>query len=406
LSRYDRRLEGPAPADPETRRQLEALGYVGGASTTDDDVLPDPKTRVDTMAEIKRAYRLYADGDFESAVAALQQIIEENPAMEDAWEYLALAKLGLGRPAEAAATYEAALKQIPNSKRLALRAALLLDRIGRLDEAFVYANIAIPYNPPAAHLLLAQIAFRRGDLEGSEMEAREAMSSGDRQSGPWLVLADIFTARGEPHEAIDLLIQALDEGITDVSVRAKLAITYVWIGEFDQAEETLRGFENTDDLSLLLAFGRLALSREQWNEARSWFDRARLVDPTNATVKLNLGFIAMAEGRLADARRNLEEGVAEYPRSFEGWNTLGIVCARQRDAKGAIVAWERAHELDPGFLGLTYNLGLAYAQDGQVERAIGYFEEFAADAEQGPQREQALAMVERLRLRASQSRQP
>jgi arylsulfatase A-like enzyme len=46
LSSYDRTLVSPAETDPETRRQLEALGYVGRASTTDGDVLPDPKTRV------------------------------------------------------------------------------------------------------------------------------------------------------------------------------------------------------------------------------------------------------------------------------------------------------------------------------------------------------------------------
>jgi tetratricopeptide (TPR) repeat protein len=404
LSRYDRRLEGPAAADRETRRQLEALGYVGGASTTDDDVLPDPKTRVDTLAEIQRAYRLYADGDFESAVPALQQIIEENPAMEDAWEYLALAQMGLGRPAEAVATYQAAFEQIPHSKRLSLRAALLLEQMGRLDEAFVYANIAIQYNPPAAHLVLAQIAFKRGDLEGAEMAAREAMSSDERQAGPRLVLADIAFARGEPREAIDLLIQALVEGITDDSVHAKLAIAHIWIGDYDSAEEVLRGFEETEDLSLLLAFGKLASSRQRWGEAKGWFERALRADPTNPTIKLNLGQIAMAEDNLSQARSFLEEAVAGNPRSFEAWDTLGMVFARQRDAEGAIAAWERAREINPGFSTVLCNLGLAYAQTGQFSRAIGYFDECAARSEPGPQRDQALAMAQESRSRASQNR--
>ncbi|MEJ2583308.1 MAG: tetratricopeptide repeat protein, partial [Acidobacteriota bacterium] len=262
--------------------------------TTDDDVLPDPKTRVGTLAEIQRAYRLYAAGDFESAVPVLQQVIAENPKMEDAWEYLALAQLGLGRPAEAVATYQAAFDHIPNSKRLSLRAAMLFEQMGRLDEASIYANIAIPYNPPAANLLLAQIAFKRGDLEGAETAAREAMSSGDRQAGPWLVLADIALARDKPDEAIDLLTQALAEGVTDDSVHAKLAIIYVWIGDDDSAEEILRGFEETEDLSLLLAFGKLASSRQRWGEAKGWFERALRADPTNPTSKLNLGQIAMA----------------------------------------------------------------------------------------------------------------
>jgi len=404
LSRYDRSLEEPGTTDSETRRRLEALGYVGGAFTTDDDVLPDPKTRVGALADIRRAYHLYADGDLESAVPAFQRIVEEDPKIEAAWEYLALALLDLGRPEEAIATCKAAIDQMPGSGRLALRTAMLLDQLGRLDEAYFYANIAIPYDPPAAHLLLAQMAFKKGDLEGAEMEAAEAIAGGDRQPGPRLVMADISIARGQPKEAIDLLVRALEEGITGDSVHAKLAITYVWIGEFDKAEEVLRGFEGTNDLGLLLTFGKLALSRQLWGEARDWFERALLMDPTNPTVKLNLGQIALAEGRLTDARRLLEEGVAGNPGSFEGWNTLGIVFAREGNAQGAIAAWERARELNSGVIGVLYNLGLAYAQAGRFSQAIDYFEEFAARAEPGPQREQALAMVQRLRLRATQDR--
>jgi arylsulfatase A-like enzyme/predicted Zn-dependent protease len=403
LSRYDRRLEDPGATDPETRRRLEALGYVGGASTTDDDVLPDPKTRVGVLADIRRAQELYTDGDLESAVPAFQRIVEENPKIEAAWEYLAQALLDSGRPDEAVATCEAAIEHMPGSRRLAMRTAKILDQLGRLDEAFVYANIAIPYDPPGAHLLLAQIALKKGDLEGAEMEAVEAMSGGDRQPEPRLVMADVFIARGQPSEAIDLLTRTLEEGITTDSVHAKLAITYVWIGEFDKAEEVLKGFEGTNDLGLMLTFGKLALSRQRWGEAREWFERALAKDPINPTVKLNLGQIALADGRLTDARRLLEEGVAGNPGSFEGWNTLGIVLARQGNAQGAIAAWERARELNPGVIGVLYNLGLAYAQAGQLSQAIGNFEEFAARAQPGPQREQALAIVQRLRLRASQN---
>jgi len=235
LSAFQRPLMSPAETDPETQRRLEALGYVGRASTTDDDILPDPKTRIHTLAEIRRAYRLFADDNLAPAVTAYRRIIEENPRIETAWEYLALAQIGLGRLDEAIATYQQSVEKIPHSGRLSLKTAMLLHHVGRLEEAFVYANIAIPYDPAAAHVLLAQIAFEQGDLGGAENEAREALSGGDRRPGARLILADVFNARGDPHEAIDLLIQALDEGITDDSLHAKLAITYVWIGELDKA---------------------------------------------------------------------------------------------------------------------------------------------------------------------------
>jgi tetratricopeptide (TPR) repeat protein len=253
-------------------------------------------------------------------------------------------------------------------------------------------------------VLLAEIAFAQGDLEGAETEAREALSGGDRRPGARLVLADVFNARGNPGQAIALLSQTLDDGIRDESVHAKLAITYVWIGEFDKAEEALRGFEETDDLAILLAFGKLALTRQLLSEAQGWFERALVVDPTNPTIKLNLGIIALAEGRLIDAELFLEEAVAGSPGSFEGWNNLGAVHARQGSAEGAIAAWERAHEINPEVIGVLFNLGLAHAQAGHLAQAIAYFDEYASRAEPGQQRQQALTMAQRLRTRASQDR--
>jgi tetratricopeptide (TPR) repeat protein len=405
LRAYDLELEAPTATDPETRRRLQALGYLGEATIVDGDVLPDPKTRVGVLAEIRAAHGLFADGDLESAVSAFQNVIAKDPGIEDVWDYLALAQLALGRPEEASATYLTALEHVPHSKRLRLRAATLLYQIGRLDEASDFARNALPYDPGASHALLAQIAFRRGDLGGAETEARAALSvAGDRRPGAHLILADILIARGEPRKAAEILSSTLEQGIEAESVYAKLAMTYLRIGELEKAEEVLRGFEATDDLGILVAFGKLAMSRGQWSEARDWVERAQLAAPTDATVKLNLGIIAMAEGKLAEAGRLLDEAVTRNPASFDGWNALGSVRARQGDPEGAIAAWQRAHEINPGVLDVVYNLGLASAQAGRTSQAVGYLEDYAARAQPGSQREQALALAQQLRLRSSQSR--
>ncbi len=179
-------------------------------------------------------------------------------------------------------------------------------------------------------------------------------------------------------------------------------MTYLRIGELDKAEALLRGFEGSDDLGILVVFGKLATARHLWSEARGWFERALLVDPNDATVKLNLGFVAMGEGKLAEARTWLEESVAGNRASFDGWNALGSVRARQNDPEGAIAAWVRAHEINPEVLDILDNLGLASAQAGRLSQAVGYLEDYAARAEPGPRRDRALALAQQ--LRASQNR--
>jgi arylsulfatase A-like enzyme/Tfp pilus assembly protein PilF len=403
LGQFDRKLAVPQETDPVTRRRLEALGYVGRASPGADDALPDPKTRIGTLAEIQRAYRSYSGGDYASASVALEKIVSENPRIEDAWEYLALAQLGLGRVEDAVLTYQAAIERLSNSSRLSLRLAMLLHRLGRLEEANVQANLAIPYDAAAAHVLLARVAFQQGDLEGAEKEAREALSGGDRRLAPRLLLADIYVARGKPREAIALLTKSLAEGISDEPLRAKLATIHLWVGEPDQAQALLQGYEETDDLEILVAFAKLAMARQNWGDARNWLGRALKVDPENALVKITLGVVALTEGQLEEARGLLEEGVAGAPASFEGWRALGDACAGLRDIDAAIAAWERAHGINPGAIELLFNLGLVHAQAGHLETAIGFFEEFAVRAAPGPQRERALAMAQRLRQRAAQN---
>lgn len=54
--------------------------------------------------------------------------------------------------------------------------------------------------------------------------------------------------------------------------------------------------------------------------------------------------------------------------------------------------------------GVRDNLGLASAQAGRVSHAVGYLEDYAARAGEGPQRERALALAQQLRLQASQNR--
>jgi tetratricopeptide (TPR) repeat protein len=139
-------------------------------------------------------------------------------------------------------------------------------------------------------------------------------------------------------------------------------------------------------------------------EARAWFERALRVDSANPDIKLNLGQIALAEGRLTEARTYLQESLAANLNSFEGWSALGMVFARQGDPEGAVVAWERARKINPGFSDVLFNLGLAHAQLGNLFQAIGFFEDYAAAAPPGPKQEQALAMAHRLRQQAAQRR--
>jgi arylsulfatase A-like enzyme/tetratricopeptide (TPR) repeat protein len=402
MSAYDREVAAPQSTDAQTQRRLQALGYIGETTLiTDNETLPDPKDRITVLAEIRHAHRLFADGNLVSAVPAFRRIVDREPGIEDAWEYLALAQLGQGLAEDAAATYRDALEKVPYSKRLSLSAAALFYRLGRVDEAAALARHSLSYDPSAAHSLLAQIALLHGDLDQAESEARAALAvPGDRRPESRLVMADILIAQGEPREAADFLSQALHEGIKSDSLCSKLAMIYLRLGEPDRAEQVLRGFEDSNDPGILLAIGKAAMSRRNWSEARLWVERALLEAPNDAVLKLNLGIIAMAQGQLPEAKTCLEESVAGRPASFDAWNALGSVNARLGDYDQAIAAWERAQELDPEVLDVLYNLGVAHAQAGRPLQANSFLDDYVARAQPGSQRDRAIALAQQLRSQA------
>lgn len=399
LGEYDRTFQAPGATDPQTRRRLEALGYVGSASVTDSRDLPDPKSRVGVMRDLRQAYRAFAGGDYATAEAAYQHILEENPGLEDAWEYLARAQQHLGRRKQALETLSAALEANPGSPRLSMSAAELYYEVGRLDDAADHAELALAHDPAAARELLAEIALTRGDLDEAETEARQAMSLESRRAGPRLVLADVLLAAGRPNEAVEVLEKTLDEGIRVEAVHAKLARVYMAMGEIDRAAQAIAGLEGSKDPETLVLFGRLAGLRQHWGEAQSWFEKVLRLDPSNPQATVNLGVLAAVEGRLADAKILLEKGLAGDPGSFEGWNALGMVRARGGDPDGAVEAWGRALKINPRAVELLFNLGLAHAQAGRYARAADSMESYAKVAE-GERRERALALAEQYRRHA------
>lgn len=205
LEGFDRSLADPAAADEETRQALAALGYIGTVgAVADEGPLADPKSRLDTLADLKAGFRYQSKKEPERAAAAFQRALVDNPQMLDAWESLARALQKLGRREEALAAYKKALEISDGSPHLAISAASLLFDLRRLDEAEAHARLALATNPSFAHGLLAQIALERDDLDGAEREARLALDEKNPRLGPTITLAAVLHARERYDEALEM----------------------------------------------------------------------------------------------------------------------------------------------------------------------------------------------------------
>jgi tetratricopeptide (TPR) repeat protein len=189
---------------------MMALGYIGSGGAPSSGPLPDPKSKIGSLGDLREGFRLIAAKSYPQAADAFRKVIAENPKMVDAWEYLGRALQRSGKSEEALAAYQQGLKISNGSPQIAVAAASLYYDLGRLDEAETHAKMAIATHPSFAHGLLAQIALQRDDLDRAEKEARAAMDEKSLRLGPMVTLAEVLHARKDDAGALALTRKAAE----------------------------------------------------------------------------------------------------------------------------------------------------------------------------------------------------
>ena len=212
LAGLERELEAPADVDPETAKQLAALGYLStSAAPLGDGPLPDPKANLHVLDNLMEAFRLFRRQDFAAAADTFHRVTEANPGMTDAWEHLGLSLRQIGRYPEAEAAYIQAMELTGGADHIALGLARLYTEMGRLDDARKHAELALDTNVPAAQQVLAEIALTDQDWPGVESHARAALDAKPGNIAAFLLLAQAAIEGDDLDEAQRLADQAQAE---------------------------------------------------------------------------------------------------------------------------------------------------------------------------------------------------
>ena len=90
---------------------------------------------------------------------------------------------------------------------------------------------------------------------------------------------------------------------------------------------------------------------------------------TAAIYFTNLGAEALFDGRLPEAREQLEVAVRLAPEFAVAYGNLGLVRRRQGDVEGALEAYRAAIEIDPGQPTILHNLAALYRSLGREAEA-------------------------------------
>lgn len=250
-----------------------------------------PPTHVITTAGATHALRAaeaYAQGRYQQAIQQGEAALTQGHASVEAMLTLARAYTHVGRPIEAAQTFERAAQTRPDAATL-VAAGKAWRASGRLTEAQVALSRARGMAPDDAEIsgLLGEVNLELGHLAQAEGDFADARRLAPGATWPLVGLGRLAAARGDVAEAARLLGQAAptDAGLGD----AYTQLGEVWLGQ-RRFSEAIRALEragalgaNSATRSVTLAMAYHATGRRQ--QAREALREALRLDPANSAAR-------------------------------------------------------------------------------------------------------------------------
>lgn len=233
-------------------------------------------------------------------------------------------------------------------------------------------------------------------------EALKLVDGRMKQKGPLFTraqtaLGHIWLSTNQLPKAEECLKAALAETPGALEATNLLANVYSRMGKHDEAIAILQAL--TDDspknLRTLLNLGSTYVEADRHEEAKKVFAAVSTIDPDNAELKDEQGKLAFKEGDLPLAAKLLAETQTgdALARHF---NNLAIAYVHKQSFEKAIETYENAIKLlanKAKLSALRYNLGLALAKKGALERS---FIELVASYKGDPSFEKAYAALARV----------
>jgi len=207
-------IEAPAEMTPEELESLQALGYIGVASTTGPGTgaRPDPKDKIHLIDKFRKGLHLHRKGDEAAAAAIFREIVDESPDMSDVLEQLGRSLSRLRRVDEAAAVLKRVAELRSTNPQSLMMVARIFWKMGRGDEALRYVDqsISVDASNAKAHELRGQILYSKKSTAAAVKAFDRALQIDPTLPMPYYAKGLVAMQSQRLDEALQLFRQAVD----------------------------------------------------------------------------------------------------------------------------------------------------------------------------------------------------
>ena len=292
----------------------------------------------------------------------------------------AAAELAALLPAES--EWPPAAGTVSEDERRALQSLGYLSSSGGVDLPRTYGEEDDPKNLVDLDRMLQDYAeaYQDGRLEEAEDLARRTIRRRPGMGLGYSNLAQVLLDRGRVEEALRLMIDAERRGLASPFLERQLALTLARTGRARDAARLMERHASSNDPDALNVLGLVLAESGETGRARDVLLRSLEFDERNPQTRQNLALAALHAGDWPLCEREARAALALNPALPLAWNYLGIALFNQRRTDGAIAAWQRSVELDPGDLDVLFNLATVAARAGRREIARPALERFVREA--------------------------
>lgn len=332
-------------------------------------------------------------GDSAGAAEAARQVSEELPDAVWPLNLRGAVALSAGDVAAADEFFSQALEIEPDNvaTRLnAARAAAVSNDGARMAEHLRHVIEIEPEHTGAAFGLAVLAA------DGRDFDEARSLLEGVPQTAERLRLeGEMFLVESRFDEAASAFKRAFAlQPSVQLALRAYTAANRAGRGE-PEAELLIWSESHPRDVQASLALSSIALSRGEHDEAIRRLESVIAVDPIHAAALNNLAWLYGERGdtRAEDIGKRAYEAEPDNPAIAD---TLGWILVRNGDAAEGLPLIERAAEEMPDQHEVRYHFGVALAETGDAERALGVLRDVLETGEEFPGRADAAELAARL----------
>jgi choline-sulfatase len=178
--------------------------------------------------------------------------------------------------------------------------------------------------------------------------------------------------------ALELLKEAVRIDPVDENAYQNLALTYKDLRNYPEAlkaqQASLAIDPNRSDAQGFL--GMLLVDTGHFEKAQSQFVKVLKIDPNNAVAWNNYGNALRETGKFEEAKKAYQESTRLSPNYAYPLNGLATILIKEDHTADAIPYLEKAIDLDPTFVEVYLNLGIAYHTLGQTDKARTLYKAF------------------------------